>query len=130
LDWSYLFRAYTFEALSTPFRVALYGFCVLAIVLAILAQRQLAKNPGYKKSFYKKLIGFGWTSSIVGLLFILFRETRAMYLGSRFWLLLWAIGVLVWAIYLLFYYLITIPKIKKKKEENAEFSKWLPKAKK
>ncbi|MDQ5938612.1 MAG: hypothetical protein QG642_302 [Patescibacteria group bacterium] len=129
-DWSYLFRAYTFETLSTPFRVALYGFCVLAIVVAILAQRQLAKNPGFKKSFYKKLVSFGWSTSIVGLFFIVFRETRAMYLGARLWLLLWAIGVLAWLIYLLFYHFITLPKIKKQKEENAEFNKWLPKAKK
>jgi len=54
LDWSYLFRAYTFETLSTPFRVALYGLCVLAIVAAIFAQKKLSKNPGVKKNLYKK----------------------------------------------------------------------------
>lgn len=129
-DWSYLFRAYTFEALSTPFRVALYGFCVLAIVVAILAQRQLAKNPGFKKSFYKKLVNFGWSTGIVGLFFILFRETTALYLGSRLWLLLWLLGALTWIFYLAIYYFRTLPRLKKQREENIEFNKWLPKAKK
>lgn len=130
LDWSYLFRAYTFETLSTPFRVALYGLCVLAIVAAIFAQKKLSKNPGVKKSLYKKIIACGWTIAIVGLLFLLFREFRAMYLGSRFWLLLWLLSTLIWIIYLLFYYFVTLPKLKKQREEHVEFNKWLPKAKK
>lgn len=129
-DWSYLFRAYTFETLSTPFRIALYGLCVLVIVAAVMAQKRLAKNPGAKKILYKKIISFGWTTGIVGLLFILFRETRAMYLGARLWLLLWSLGLLAWIAYILFYYFVTVPKIQKQKEEDAEFNKWLPKAKK
>lgn len=130
LDWTYLFRPYTFDALSTPFRIALYGFCILCIVLAIWSQRQLSKNSGVIKKWRKKIVGFGWSVGLVGLLFLLFRETRALYLGARLWLLLWLLGALVWIIYLAIYKLTTIPKLQKQKIASAEFNKWLPKAKK
>jgi hypothetical protein len=130
LDWNYLFRAYTFDTLSTPFRIALYGFCVLSIVAAIFAQRQLVKNSGIIKKWNKKIVSFGWSVGLVGLLFLLFRETRALYLGSRLWLLLWLLGSLVWLIYLTIYKLVTVPKLQKQKQASAEFNKWLPKAKK
>jgi len=130
LDWTYLFRAYTFDELSTPFRIALYGACILAIVAAVIAQRQLSKNSGAIKKWNKKIVSFGWTVGLVGLLFLLFRETRALYLGARLWLLLWLLGSLAWIIYLTIYKLTTIPKLQKEKIASAEFNKWLPKAKK
>lgn len=129
-DWSYLMRPYTVETLSVPFRVGLYGLVVLLIILAVWAQKKLGKNPGFKKPFYKKIISFAWSAGIVGLLFIFFRETRALYLGSRLWLLLWLLGTLVWFGYLTIYYFRTLPQLKKQREENVEFNKWLPKAKK
>lgn len=130
LNWNYLFQAYTTEPLSNLTRVFLYGFCVLAIVIAILTQRQLAKNPGVKKVLFKKIITSAWTISIVGLLFLFFRESLALYLGARLWLLLWLLGSAIWIVYLLIYYFRTIPRLKKQHEDNKEFNKWLPKTKK
>ncbi len=130
LNWNYLFQAYTTEPLSNTTRVFLYGFCLLAITVAVLAQRQLAKNPGIKKTLFKKIMVSGWTISIIGLLFLFFRESLALYLGARLWLLLWLLASIIWIIYLLIYYFRTMPRLQKQHEDNKEFNKWLPKAKK
>lgn len=130
LNWNYLFQAYTTEPLSNLTRVLLYGFCALAIVAAVLAQRQLAKNPGVKKVLFKKIVASAWTLAMVGLLLLFFRESLALYLGARLWLLLWLLTAIIWIAYLLVYYFKTIPQLKKQHEDNKEFNKWLPKSKK
>ena len=130
LNWNYLFQTYTTDRLSTWTLLILCAICVVLLAMAIFSQIKVAKNPGIKKVLLKKMIAGGWSFSLIGLFLIFFRETRAMYLGSRFWLLLWLLALIVWVVYVVIYILRTIPRLQKQHEENKEFSKWLPKAKK
>ena len=97
-------------------------------MLAILGQKKV-KNSGPVRKFWQKMILWGWTSGLVGLLLVLFRELRAIYLSARFWLFLWILIMIVWLILNLIYLKRKVPAKEELIKQQKEFSRWLPKKK-
>lgn len=114
----------------TPFfNKALIGFTILSLVMfiAIKLLNKRNKNVLYTKIF-QALINFSLTNLFVGVFLMFFNYEMVPFLSSRFWFLLWAIGILVW-LYFIIKKLLVIPRIGKQIEENKEFKKYIPQRK-
>lgn len=130
LDWSYLTHNYAIAGFSWPVRIILLLIFIGALITALYATQKLKKHPGLKKRLWLKLQVWGWSTGLFGLLLIIFREIRAIYLGSRIWLLLWLIAIFIWLGFIIYYWKIKIPLKEEQAKTQAEFNKWLPKKKK
>lgn len=128
-DWHYLTAPYASSSFSWPMRIVLLILFLGSIILALQATLKI-KNISGPKITWKKLQLWGFSTGLVGLLLMFFREVRAVYLGSRLWLLLWIIIILVWLGFILYYWKIKLPLKIQNQKEKSEFEKWLPKAKK
>lgn len=126
---SYLFNRYPPAGFTWPFRIALLIIFLAAIVLAIISKKKLKKVSGSSKRGWYKLQVWGWSTGIVGLLLMSFREVRALYISARAYLLLWLIIIFVWLIFILIYWKKVVPARESTIKDNEEFTKWLPKKK-
>ncbi|PWB38851.1 MAG: hypothetical protein C3F02_02070 [Parcubacteria group bacterium] len=126
LDLHYLFAPYA-DPLSTPFKIGLLTVFILSLVFGLVAGLRRTQAMNIHKRGWRKWQVWGWSTGLVGLLLVAFRETRAAYLGSRLWLILWLLLILVWGIFIIKYWFWTIPRKKKEMHQEAEFKKWLPK---
>ena len=96
------------------------------IIIAIYAGRRFKKNPGiYKKVLYKFQV-WGWSTGLVGLLLGLFREVGAIYIGSRAWMILWLIAIVVWLGFIIKTWIKIAGTKEAKLREESEYKKWLP----
>lgn len=126
LDLHYLFAPYTNSGLSRPFQIGLLALFVISLAVGIVAGLHRAKSTNIYKRGWRRWQIWGWSNGLVGLLLVAFRESRAAYLGSRVWLLLWLLIALLWLLLILKYWLLTIPAKNKEIQKTAEFNKWLP----
>ncbi|MDP2812303.1 MAG: hypothetical protein Q8O32_01290 [bacterium] len=125
---AYLFERFPVGGFSWIFRIILLALFIGAIVIAILGQKKL-KNSGPIKKFWQKMILWGWTTGLIGLLLVLFRELRAIYLSARFWLFLWLVISFLWLVFNIIYLKRKVPAKEEIIKKQAEFNRWLPKQK-
>ncbi|HSR89465.1 MAG TPA: hypothetical protein VLK22_03695 [Candidatus Udaeobacter sp.] len=119
--------AQPFTARGLTLWILVGGFLVLVmagLVFKILSQYQQQKA---QKSLLSRLGSFGITMGFLGLVWMFFRQERAVILAWRFWILLWLIGGIVWLYRLLYYALKRIPEIKAEEIKRANLEKYLPK---
>lgn len=83
------------------------------------------KKGGLYFKIWRSLTSFCITNLIVGLFLLFFTEQSIPVLSSRFWFLLWIIGIGSWS-YFIITYILKIPEIKAEREKQKEFSKYLP----
>ncbi len=124
----YLFSPYPDLGFSWLMRIVLLLIFLGAIALALLSARQNKKALGPIKKVWKKWQIWGWTTGVIGLFLIFFREVNAIYLSSRGYLLIWLLTAAIWAMFIIIYWKRKVPAKKKLIQEQEEFNKWLPKA--
>ncbi|MDD5749715.1 MAG: hypothetical protein PHO91_02925 [Patescibacteria group bacterium] len=124
---SYLFERYPEAGFSWPLRIALLLLFGGALAVAIYGHKVKVQGP--LKKFWQKMLVWGWTSSLIGFLLLTFRESRALYLSARFWLLLWVLVVLAWLVMNLIYLKKKVPAKEELIKQKEEFDRWLPKKK-
>jgi predicted membrane-bound dolichyl-phosphate-mannose-protein mannosyltransferase len=82
-----------------------------------------------RKSFYRKLLAtifnFSLVNVLVGATLFFFNYEQVPFLSSRFWYLLWAGGMIVWAVFIV-RYSEKLPQKKKEMIKEAEYKKYLP----
>ncbi len=126
LNWTYLIERYPVAGFSWPFRIILLVIFIGSILAALLALNKL-NNKIPPKPFWLRLQTWGWATGIIGLILMIFRETRAIYLASRLWLLLWLLIVFIWLGYLIYFKLKVLPRMKKHEAVDQEtYGKYLP----
>ena len=130
IDLGYLFHRYPPGGFSWPIRVSLLFIFVAALALAIYAGTKIKNLSGHRKKLWRKIQIWGWTTSLVGLLLVYFREVRAIYLSARAYLLLWIIIVLIWIILIIVFHKKNDPDHEEMSKKKEEYEKWLPKQKK
>lgn len=126
----YLFQIAPSAGFDLPMRIVLYFIFIAAIVIAVMAGKKIRHASGIMKKVWYKLQVWGWSSGIFGLLLVSFRELGAIYLSQRFWLFMWILFIFLWLLYIVYYWKKVVPQKEAKKQESAEFDKWLPKKKK
>lgn len=127
-DWHYLTAPYALTGLSWPMRIILVIFFAAAVIAAIYAGKQIKAGLGFRK-LWLKIQTWGFSIGIIGFLLIFFREVKAVYLGSRLWLLLLLLVAIIWLGFIIRYWKIQVPLQAKLRQEKTEFEKWLPKKK-
>ena len=110
----------------TPF----FNYFFIALILFFLAASAAAwMMKKLKKNIYtrlwEKLFTLFSVNLFLGLLMMFFNYERIPFLSARFWFLIWGVGILVWAIYILKYFK-TIPEKIRINEEKKEFTKYIP----
>lgn len=130
LNLNFWFNIYPDPLLPKSFRFLELVF--LALILLAVA----AKIAGVvKKSDYlfaigaKKIAAPFFAMGILGLILLLMDYERAAFFSSRFWYLVWAIGFVVWMIFVLKKLMRDLPERKRKIDERKKLEKWLPKKK-
>ena len=101
--------------------VFLISLFIAAVVFKILKNR---KRNLYNK-IWNKLHFFSLSNLIIGLILLFFSYEMLPFLSMRFWFLLWAIGMIVWLVFI-FKVLNEIPKVKAKMDKEDEYKKYLP----
>ena len=98
-----------------------------AILVALYTHKKFKQNLGVSTKAWKRLQIWGWGAGLIGLMLVYFREVRAMYISSRFWLLLWILICVVWLIYIIIRWKKDVPDKEAQEKHEQEYAKWLPK---
>lgn len=108
-------------------KVAVIFFVIMlaaAVVLAILSQKE--KFEQYVRQLFGKIaLLLGWLG-VLALLLSFFRYEATPFLARRFWFGLWGVGVIVWAIFILRYWLREVPRKRRERAEKERLRKYLP----
>ena len=103
------------------FFIAILIFIIIIFLFTIAKKR---KNNIYFR-VWRALNTFAVTNLILAL-FLFFFEYEEIYIfAARFWLVLWALSMLVWLIFV-FREFKKIPAIKEEHEKNKAFNKYIP----
>jgi len=127
-DLAYLLNRFPPAGFSWPIRLVLLILFGGSIILAVYAAKQI-KQKGARKKLWQKIQAWTWTNGLVGLVFMYFREVRALYLSARGWLLIFMVIMLIWLVFIIRFAKTKIPNKKDLEKKEQEFDKWLPKRK-
>lgn len=123
---SYLFNPNPGPLLDSIFTV-LVPFFVALLVVAYVARHLMQKNTyAPVKKFFKKISHFCLTFSVLGLLYIFFRQQSVYFLSAPAWLLVYSVGAILWGISILKYYFTDRPEQMEKIKHDHEQKKYLP----
>lgn len=105
------------------------GFIVFLVILAVLFAACIfiikTKRAGIYGKTVKKLQSFFVWNLTIGLVLLFFTYEMVPFLSSRFWFLLWLIGMIAW-LYFIVGKLSDLPKRKEELEKEKEFKKYIP----
>lgn len=112
-------------SLDTKFLIAFAIFLLVLFVMifALMVMKKTQSGAFFK--VYDRLQGFAIGNFIIGLFLLFFTSQLVPVLSSRFWFLLWLIGMGVW-LWFISQHVVKIPEMKKKREEEEEFQKYIP----
>ncbi len=96
-------------------------FLLTFVFFRIMKKR---KNGPYFKIF-SRLSSFSFTNFFIGLFLSFFSYELIPVLSARFWYLLWALGMLIWLMFIA-KEIKKIPEKKRKIAEEKEFRKYIP----
>jgi hypothetical protein len=113
-----------FEKMFLLVLISCYGFY---IVSKIGERKMINKRDFIIAKFLSKVANFLLTMAVAFTFIFFFRYEAIPYLGGRFWVLIWAIGGIVWLGYLVRYYVKIIPGQKKGLEEKKQMKKYFVK---
>ena len=124
-DISYMFYRFPPAGFSWPIRIVLLIVFIGSMLLALYAAKKIQQKD-LRKKVWQKIQIWGWTNGIIGLVFIYFREVRAIYLSARGWLFIFIIVMLIWLAFIIKFAKTKIPDKEALEKKQQEFDKWLP----
>ncbi len=113
LTWQYWFSVNPAQLISLGMIIlaSLVGLFVLAAIIFFLLKRK----GSFYRGVFKRLYNFSVANFLIGLIVLFFNYENIPFFAARFWLGLWAIGMLIW----LYFILIKIKEIPAKKQAIA-----------
>jgi hypothetical protein len=136
IDWGKIFSAPfwlevnpgdlsdAFEKMFLVVLIICYGFYAASKI----GERQLIKRRDFiDAKFLSKIANFLLTMAVSFTFIFFFRYEAIPYLGGRFWILIWALGGIIWLGFLIRYFVAQIPAQKKGLEEKRKLKKYLVK---
>lgn len=112
------------DLLSAGSRNALIAF-ICALFLAAIIGFILKRRKDFYRRLYGKLFNFFLSNALIGAILLFFCQEQIPLLSSRFWYLLWVLGLAVWLGFII-KYAKTLPEKKKQSLREQEFKKYLP----
>lgn len=124
-SWSYWFHQ-PFSAHGAVLWVWVLGF--LALVAGGLVARFIRqkKQDRQIREVYSRIGSMAITLGLLGLLWFFFRQERIPFFAWRFWVALWLLGFIWWAIKLALYTVKRLPAIREEKAKREVMEKYLP----
>lgn len=122
---------YWFSNRIEPFLPMFYNIILIGLIIGIvlaIASKIFSKYKTEDKILIKlcnKLFSFFLYMGLIGFIFFFFTSERIPFLGMRFWWLAWLIIGIIWIVFIV-KFILRIPKLKNKREEEAKFKKYLP----
>jgi glucan phosphoethanolaminetransferase (alkaline phosphatase superfamily) len=124
LNFWFALRPTALSKQTTIVLVAGFGiFLLTAVILGFLAKIK-KQNPPLAK-LLRKLKKMFSVMAVVGFILLFFSYEQIYLLGSRFWFLLWFIGLVVWLVFILLYAVGKMPKEKDDLEKKQKYLKYL-----
>ncbi len=115
------------EAMTNRAVAVTLAIFVACLVLAGLAWFKKSKaQSGLDMKIWSKIVTFGLTVGIIGLVYTFFAWQGVALFSARFWLLILLLIALGWAGLIAKYAAIDLPKIKKTISKDKEFKKYIP----
>jgi len=102
------------------------GFIVFLIAMTVVAgfiKRRWAKS--LYAGFWNSLYTFFLANAVIGAFLTFFNYEMVPFLSARFWFLIWAVGLIVWLVFV-GKMLVKIPQKKALLEKEKEFRKYVP----
>jgi lysylphosphatidylglycerol synthetase-like protein (DUF2156 family) len=130
-DWQYLVEVnpspdFVFKKLF----LVIFGLIILCSVVLWMASRYLIKKSDTLRIFFQTKVFYLLLSlGIGGIVLTFFRIVGASYISIRLIFLLFLIAMLAWAIYLIFYLIVSFPKEYREEIDQRRREKYLPKRK-
>lgn len=118
-----------FVATGTSLWLLIGGFLALVLIGLVCKIVSLYKEEKFKKVILKRFSHLSMTMGFVGLVWMFFRQEGAIFLGWRFWLLLWVALSAWWIFSIVKYMTQRVPEIRSEEERLARIEKYLPKNK-
>ncbi len=112
---------------TAKFLLIIFGVLILAGLILLFISRK--KSEQFLKRLLNKYSSLGLVTGVIGGLLVWFRYERASFFSARFWLVVWALGFMIWLAQILRYQLKAAPEAKKKMEQRKIFNQYLPKKK-
>lgn len=121
-------KSYLFEI--TPVADGLYKYLAIIFAIFIFVSFILiikSKNVDkIYKNLYSKIIGLLLFTGFLGLCLLFFRYEAIPYIGSRFIFLVSMTAMLIWAITIVWYRYMVLPKNIQELQKKKNFEKYLP----
>ena len=116
--------------LRPPAMLDVFNYSFIAVLFLFLFLSILSfyykKRKKIYKSFWLKFYDFSASNLIIGLFLWFFSWQEVPFLSARFWLIIWALLIILWFIFI-YKHLKKIPIKLQKIEEEQKFNKYIPK---
>ena len=112
---------------SRKFLLIIFGLIILlAVLLWLTSQYLIKKSKVIRRFLMTKVFYLLLTTGIVGIVLIFFRVVGASYLSIRLIFLIFLAAMLAWAVYLIFYLVVSLPKEYQEESDQRRREKYLP----
>lgn len=116
--------------MSKEFTIAaavFFGLFIAAkIVLRIIMEKQKKLMTAADKKLSNMIQSFCLTMGSLGLLWTFFAYEGLPILASRYWVLLWLLGAIIWAYFIVRYYALEYTDFKERLTAREKLEKYLP----
>lgn len=102
------------------------------LVILGAATRVVARNRTSDKLLmrvYKSVASMLLTMGGLGMVLYFFTYEEVYIFGARFWYVLWFLGFVAWGAWIFRYAKVTVPALRKAREERASGNEYLPRKK-
>ena len=104
--------------------VVFLAFCFFGVVCRIVTIHRTKDR--YTKWMGKRLAVLLFTMGFLGIVLYFFSYEQIRFFGGRFWYPLWGIGTVVWAAFLIKFFVKDIPRIRDQQAKEHAKMKYFP----
>jgi len=123
LSWRYWFNLRPEPLTNFTFKIFI-AFLIVLIIVGAYAYYSKSRS-GFKNGLWLKIFNFSFTNSLLGIMLLFFNYEIIPFFTARFFLGLWAIGLLIW-IFLIIKKYKKVPNNLEQNKRQKEFEKYLP----
>jgi Ca2+/Na+ antiporter len=123
LSLKYWFSVNPGALIATGFNLLL-SFTVLLFLLGVITII-LKRRKGLYRGVFNKIYDFSVANFLIAILFLFFHYENIPFFTARFWLVIWLLGIILWAVYIA-KKVKAIPEKRKVLEKEKERKKYLP----
>jgi len=95
------------------------------LIITIVVRKKKKEDPWVARGF-QKISSWCLSMGIAGLVIFFFSFERLPFLSMRIWFVAWLIGAIVWAVFIVKYFIKTVPQEKRKIKDKENLQKYIP----